>query len=130
MLQFTTALIMGVAIAQPIAAQTTPIPDEIAPKDEAGTTAPEAAPDNEIGEGVDMLRQGARRLMDGLMGEVEPSMRDLADSLKEWDFQGLSIDDLGQYHPPEVLPNGDIIIRRKVPLVVEPPGAEGEEVDI
>ena len=70
----------------------------------------------DIEEGVDLLSEGARRLRRGLMGQVEPEMRDRADALREWDFNGIGIDDLGQYHPPEKLPNGDIIIRRKVPL--------------
>ncbi|QFU09341.1 hypothetical protein PARPLA_02307 [Rhodobacteraceae bacterium THAF1] len=73
------------------------------------------AENSEIEDGIDMLSEGARRLMDGLMGEVEPRMRDLADALEDWNFEGLSIDDLGAYHPPERLPNGDIIIRRKDP---------------
>lgn len=69
----------------------------------------------DIDRGIEQLSEGARTLLRGLMGEVEPRMQDLADALREWDFQGLGIDDLGQYHPPEVLPNGDIIIRRKTP---------------
>ena len=50
---------------------------------------------------------------------------------------GVTIEDLGQYHPPQVLPNGDIILRRKTPLengptvprdpaVPRDPGAEVE----
>lgn len=72
--------------------------------------------ERDIEEGVDLLSEGARRLLRGLMGQVEPSMRDMAEALREWDFQGLDVEDLGKYHPPEILPNGDIIIRRKEPL--------------
>jgi len=40
------------------------------------------------------------------------------------------IDDLSVYHPPEMLPNGDIILRRKAPLDPDapdqPPLDEGE----
>ena len=36
------------------------------------------------------------------------------------------IDDIRNYHPPEVLPNGDIIIRRKTPAELAAPPAEGE----
>ena len=32
---------------------------------------------SDITEGVDMLSEGARRLLRGLMGEVEPEMRDV-----------------------------------------------------
>lgn len=89
----------------------------------AQDTAPDPAPGDaeDIEEGVDLLSEGARRLLRGLMGEVEPRMRELAEALEEWDFQGLSVDDLGAYHPPEMLPNGDIILRRKVPKAVEDP---------
>lgn len=76
---------------------------------------------SDITEGVDMLSEGARRLLRGLMGEVEPEMRDLADALKEWNFEGLDLEDLGAYQPPEVLPNGDIIIRRKDSRPVDQP---------
>lgn len=70
-------------------------------------------------EGMNLMSEGARRLLDGLMGEVEPQMRDLADALRDFDFEQLNIDDLSAYHPPEKLPNGDIIIRRKEPTVDE-----------
>ena len=81
--------------------------------------AQEAAPSEEseeITEGLGLLERGARTLLRGLMGEVEPSMRDMAEALENWDFKGFTLDDLGRYHPPERLPNGDIIIRRKSPL--------------
>ncbi|WP_375261530.1 hypothetical protein [Palleronia sp.] len=70
---------------------------------------------SDLEEGMDMMSEGARRLLDGLVGEVEPRMRDLADALREFDFDQLNVDDLSAYHPPERLPNGDIIIRRKRP---------------
>ena len=38
------------------------------------------------------------------------------------------IDDLSAYHPPEMLPNGDIIIRRKMPEEIE--DAPEDEIDI
>ncbi len=53
-------------------------------------------------------------LLEGLMQEIGPALKDLEGK----------IDDLNAYYPPEVLPNGDIIIRRKVPLAV--PAPEGE----
>ncbi|PZX16295.1 hypothetical protein LX81_02147 [Palleronia aestuarii] len=70
---------------------------------------------DDIRNGLDQLGEGARTLLRGLMGTVDPEMRKLADALEAWDFEGLDIDDLGRYHPPEVLPNGDILIRRKTP---------------
>lgn len=77
--------------------------------------AQDGSRDSDISDGVDLLSEGARTLLRGLMGEVDPAMRDMAETLKNWDFKGLGVEDLGMYHPPEVLPNGDIIIRRKEP---------------
>ncbi|NHW17243.1 hypothetical protein HA071_25590 [Escherichia coli] len=64
------------------------------------------------------------------MGEVEPRMRDLARALEDWNFEGLTIDDLGAYHPPEKLPNGDIIIRRKIPLEGPSEDPMDDEIEI
>ncbi|WOI55346.1 AAA+ family ATPase [Palleronia sp. LCG004] len=93
---------------------------------------PAAAQDGDarqdLEDGVEMMSEGARRLLKGLMGEVDPAMRDLAERFRDWDFDGIGIDDLGRYQPPEVLPNGDIIIRRK-PDAPELP-EDGEEIDI
>ena len=66
-------------------------------------------------EGADLLEQGTRLLLEGLMKEIGPIMLEL---------QGKLVD-LSAYYPPEILPNGDIIIRRKIPLVPEEP-QEGE----
>lgn len=79
----------------------------------------EAPAEGEYGEGLGLIEEGARLILRRLLADMEPMMRDLA---------GL-IDDLSAYHPPERLPNGDIIIRRKVPLVPLPP-AEGEETEL
>jgi hypothetical protein len=51
-----------------------------------------------------------------MMREMEPLMNDLR----------ALIDDLNAYHAPEMLPNGDIILRRKIPFVPEEP-APGPE---
>ncbi len=92
---------------------------------------PEEAPRAEdIEEGLDLLGEGARRLLRGLMGEVEPRMRALAEALEAWDFEGLGLDDLGAYHPPEMLPNGDIIIRRKRDLPGEDEYEDEGEIEL
>jgi hypothetical protein len=78
---------------------------------------PPADEPGDLGEGLSLIDRGARMLLRGLMAEIEPTLRDF----------GSAIDDLSAYHAPEVLPNGDIIIRRKVPLT-PPPGED--EVDI
>ena len=63
------------------------------------------------------VRQGAQLLFRGLLAEMEPAIRDLEGA----------IDNLNAYHAPEVLPNGDIIIRRKPDAETpedEPPSIE------
>lgn len=56
-------------------------------------------------EGLDDFATGLRQLLERFADDMQPMMEDLADRL-----QGLN-----GYHPPEVLPNGDIIIRKKTP---------------
>lgn len=77
----------------------------------------------------DLLERGAQMLLEGLMREIEPALEDLQDfgdkvtpALRGFMAEmGPALDDLmGQiedwsaYHPPEMLENGDIIIRRKI----------------
>lgn len=65
-------------------------------------------------------------MLRGLLEQMEPALRDL----------GAAIDDLNAYEVPEVLPNGDILIRRKHPKVpdalpngpVEPPKADQTDI--
>ncbi len=61
---------------------------------------------SEAPQGRDLMAEALRLFMQGFMAEMEPAIDDL---------EGF-IDNLNAYHPPEVLPNGDIIIRRKTPL--------------
>ncbi|MBT8417717.1 MAG: hypothetical protein KJO42_09775 [Silicimonas sp.] len=70
----------------------------------------------EESQGRDLMAEALRLFMQGFMAEMEPALEDLEGFL----------DNLNAYHPPEVLPNGDIIIRRKTPLERE----IGEEGDI
>lgn len=69
--------------------------------------------DTEVEQGFDLLQEGMDLLLQGLMKEIGPALLEL---------EGKIID-LNAYEFPEVLPNGDIIIRRKIPLV---PLADGE----
>lgn len=81
--------------------------------------AQEVEPD---GEGL--MERGFRMFMDGLREEMEPALRDLeglaqdaAPFLREMQRSlGEVVEDFDAYAAPEVLPNGDIIIRRKTPL--------------
>jgi hypothetical protein len=59
------------------------------------------------------------QLLRDLFADIEPRLRQFGDA----------IGNLGEYHAPEMLPNGDILIRRKTPLdPAEPPEALPREV--
>ena len=92
-----------------------------------------------------LMERGAEMFLRGLMTEVEPAIDDLrglaeevAPTLREFsDELGprlgeilTMIDDLGNYQRPEILPNGDIIMRRKpdAPDLTAP--AETGEIDL
>ncbi len=87
--------------------------------------APEAG---EIDQGLDLLGKGAQLLFRGLMAEMQPALDEMGLALAEIEpvLRDLvqMIGDIRNYHPPEMLPNGDIILRRKVPLAPSEPGAE------
>lgn len=93
--------------------------------------------------GPSLMERGARMFLDGIMREMEPAVNDLkglaetmGPELRRFveemgpafgELMG-QIDDLNAYHPPEMLPNGDIILRRKTPKEPEaaPPLEDGE----
>lgn len=94
---------------------------------EAPGPEPERAP-SQTEEGLSLMERGAQLFFRGLLTEMEPAIeefRGLADeiepALRELAqemgpaLKRLSelVDDFGNYEPPEILPNGDIIIRRK-----------------
>jgi hypothetical protein len=81
----------------------------------AFVAAPAFAQDTPEPEGRDLMSEALRLFMRGLLEEMEPAMDD---------FSAL-LDNLDAYHAPEVLPNGDIIIRRKTPIEPDDP-AQGE----
>ncbi|MGB3554688.1 MAG: hypothetical protein WBA25_08620 [Jannaschia sp.] len=72
-------------------------------------------------EPPNVMERGLRLFMDGLMREMEPALRDLeglaqdaAPLLERLQRElGETVGDLNRYHPPEILPNGDILIRRR-----------------
>ncbi|MEM9794994.1 MAG: hypothetical protein AAF919_00795 [Pseudomonadota bacterium] len=80
-------------------------------------------------EAPSLMERGLRLFMDGLLQEMEPALRDLeglaenaAPLLEELQRDlNETLGDLNAYGPPEILPNGDIIIRRRVPLDPELP---------
>lgn len=93
----------------------------------------------EPSDGPSLMEKGAQMFLDGLMKQVEPAMKDLQDMAQDMGPAVRSfveemgpalgeilgdIKDFSAYHPPEMLPNGDIIMRKKIPD--EMPAPEGE----
>lgn len=92
------------------------------------------------GNGFSLMEEGAKLVLRGLMTEMEPALDEMGKALSEMEpalrelgpkFQQLIalIDDFKNYDAPEMLPNGDIIIRRNSPLLPKPeflPGPNGE----
>ena len=98
---------------------------------------PPAAPEP-MGEGLSLMEEGARLLLRGLIAEVEPQMQDMTrDMARAWDEAGPEIarlmalmGDIGNYHMPEMLENGDILIRRKTPAELKLEGLDGPQTDL
>lgn len=106
MKQIVTATILATCLALPAAAQ-------------------EESEDN-----YNLMEEGAKLFFRGLMDEMEPALRELEGFAREIEPNLRSfvremgpalrdlmaeVEDWSAYHPPEILPNGDIIIRRKTP---------------
>lgn len=106
----------------------------------AALAGPNAVPAQ---EGGGLLDEGMREFLDGMTRDLEPLLRDFAESV-EPRLRGLVTDmgplletlaelmsDLDQYEAPERLPNGDIIIRRKpAPEAAEPPAEPSEPIEL
>jgi hypothetical protein len=113
----------------------------------------QASPSDQTSEGFDLMQQGAELFLRGLQGQIEPTLKDLSDQADELardleptlrllsDQMGQAltallarIDDLSYYEMPEILENGDIVIRRKAdapPWVPTPEdGTPSGEVDL
>ena len=104
----------------------------------------EAEPPGEIAEGFSLMEEGARLLMRGLAEEMEPALEELQDMAREIEpaLRAFAaemgpaltelmriVDEIRYYEAPELLPNGDIILRRRddAPAYVAP---LGEETDL
>lgn len=85
----------------------------------AAQQAPDAAPPPADGESdsTSLMEEGARLFLRGLLSEMEPALDDMARALAELEpmMRDLvaRIDDITAYQMPEILENGDILIRRK-----------------
>ncbi|NRB05424.1 MAG: hypothetical protein HRU30_19400 [Rhodobacteraceae bacterium] len=82
-----------------------------------------------------LMERGAQMLLEGLLQRMEPTLDDLQGFAEEVGpaldsflaemgpaLSGLldQVEDWSRYHPPEILDNGDIIIRRKTPEETSP----------
>ncbi|MFY0681272.1 MAG: hypothetical protein JXR13_11910 [Thalassovita sp.] len=103
----------------------------------------QAEPDE---DGLSLMEEGARLFLRGILEEMEPALDDLrglGDDLEPALRQFVlemgpalkellgSFDGISQYHAPELLPNGDILLRRKAPA--EPAGegdAPQDQIDL
>lgn len=89
-------------------------------------TAQEAAPESE--EGPSLMERGARLFMRGIMEEMGPTLKELEGLAQDVTpamenfvrnmgpaLRDLitEVEDWSVYDAPEILPNGDILIRRK-----------------
>ena len=92
-------------------------------------------------EGPSLMERGAQLFFEGLTQEMAPALDDLRGLAEEFGpaMQGFfeemgpafveimdEVKDWSMYHPPEILPNGDIIMRRKVDPEDEVPKEEGD----
>ncbi len=81
-------------------------------------------------EGFSLIEEGTKLILRQMLDNMKPAMdeaqKGLGQAMAEWgpamrDLAG-RLGDLSAYHAPEVLPNGDILIRRKRPGETPPPG--------
>lgn len=102
----------------PPADSTLPDPSTPAPAGRPG--APD--PGDLIARGVESVLQDflgrAQPHLEGLANDLQGLARDYGPALNE--LSGL-IDDIGNYEPPQRLPNGDVLIRRKADAPPAPP---------
>ena len=93
--------------------------------------------------GLSLMEEGALLFFKGLQQQMEPAIEGLQDFAAEMGpelqsfflemgpaFRELmsEVEDWSAYHPPEILPNGDIILRRKQPEEIGQ--SEEDEIDI
>lgn len=95
----------------------------------AAVAAEDATPpaDGDMSEGLSLMEEGAKLLFRGILNEMEPAIDEFGDLAQDLEpalellatemgpalmelFQ--TLDSIRHYEAPEILPNGDIIIRR------------------
>ena len=108
-------------------------------------TAPAMAQDEEPERGFSLMERGAELFFRGLLNEMDPLLQDLEEfaegiepALRDFVAEMgpalrdilAEVEDWSVYEPPEMLENGDIILRRKTPLPPEEPMPEDGEIEI
>lgn len=92
------------------------------------------APKEDLDQGLSLMQEGAQMLLRHMMSQVEPSLQDMTDALKQAQPKLMEIlamiDDIQNYHAPEKLPNGDIIMRRKTPAEIKLDSLSGPATDL
>jgi hypothetical protein len=73
-----------------------------------------ALAEGDVERGADLVEEGLKLLFNSIFAELSPQLEELRDRMG----------DMSAYEFPEVLPNGDILIRRKPPL------AKDGEIDL
>ncbi|QDC09006.1 hypothetical protein FHY55_07000 [Oceanicola sp. D3] len=91
----------------------------------------EPRPRGDMDEGFNLVEEGMLLFFRGLAEEMEPALKDMAREMEpvmrdlaeqigpQMAELAEMIGEFDQYHPPERLENGDIIIRRKTPEEME-----------
>jgi hypothetical protein len=89
----------------------------------------------EESDGPSPMERGLELFLDGLLDEMDPALKDMKSFVEQMGpaLQEIleDVKDWSSYQPPEIMPNGDIIIRRKTPLEPdEEPKKDGEDEQI
>jgi hypothetical protein len=86
--------------------------------------AQEATPETDAEDGLSLMERGAEMLLRDMMTEMEPALDEMAGALAQAepmlrDLMAM-MENVANYEAPIILPNGDILIRRKMDLVPAP----------
>lgn len=85
-------------------------------------------------DGPSLMERGAQQFLEGLLQEMEPAWQQMQGFMEQMGPAMLElmeeVKDWSVYEPPEVLDNGDIIIRRKPPVDVAPPDRPDQQTEI
>lgn len=112
----------------------------VAPLPLAAQEAAPAEPPAEAEDGPSLMERGLSLFFEGFRKELEPALEGMGQALGEMqpaidELMGM-IDSMTYYQMPEMLENGDIIIRRKpdAPPVTPPeaqtPDADAQGIDL